>query len=216
MSEKGLPEKSHTFLSILVAAGFVLIVGVGVGFVPKLFSEKGKKSELGLPSYISDAIEKKAYGMPIETFLLPQGSLKKPEVGESAPNFTLPSTQGVNITLADFQGKVVVLDFTTTWCGMTFAEHDNFAQIQEKYGDKVVFLTVDSYTYDTMANLTAYQRQQDRKWVFVLDKTLGTTKEYGVRQTVSTFLIDKAGIIRYSDNWITSSEELDSAIQKVI
>lgn len=206
-----------SILGILIIGIITIGFGVGVGYLAKLIQGGSEKSFSKLPSYLTKAIGEKAYGMPIETFTLPKDALKKPAIGEKAPDFTLPSTaEGKEISLSDFKGKVVVLDFTTTWCGMTWEEHNNFSEIKKKYGNKVVFITVDSYSYDTLKDLSAYQKRQGRGWIFVLDKNLEAVKAYGVRQTVSTFVIDENGIIRYSDNWITSFKELDSVIKKLI
>ncbi len=203
-------------VGIIVIGVVVLIFGIGVGYVPKLFVAEKDTEISGLPPYLATAIGEKSYGMPIETFALPKGELIRPNVGEVAPDFSLPSTQGGEISLADYRGKMVVLDFTTTWCGMTYAEHDNFTAIQSKYGDEVVFLTVDSYSFDEMEDLVNYQRKYQKEWLFALDKSLDVAKAYGVRQTVSTFVIDQGGVIRYIDNWITDFDELDSALSQII
>lgn len=41
---------------------------------------------------------------------------KMPDVGDEAPNFTLETTDGESISLSDLRGKIVVLNFFTTWC----------------------------------------------------------------------------------------------------
>ena len=40
-----------------------------------------------------------------------------PQVDEEAPNFLLRDSEGFNVTLDQFRGKVVLLNFWATWCG---------------------------------------------------------------------------------------------------
>ena len=55
------------------------------------------------------------------------------KVGQVAPDFTVTLTDGRTVTLSDFRGKVVMLQFTASWCGvcrkeMPFIEKDNMAE----------------------------------------------------------------------------------------
>ena len=53
-----------------------------------------------------------------------------------APDFTLKSIDGENITLSDFKGKVVLLDFWATWCGPCLQSIPELVRLQKKYMDK--------------------------------------------------------------------------------
>ena len=66
-----------------------------------------------------------------------------------APDFTLDSVTGENITLSDFKGKVVLLDFWATWCGPCMQSIPELVRLHEKYSDKG--LVVLGVSMDTMA-----------------------------------------------------------------
>ena len=66
-----------------------------------------------------------------------------------APNFTLDSVTGENITLSDFKGKVVLLDFWATWCGPCLQTIPEIVRLDEKYRDRG--LVVLGVSMDTMA-----------------------------------------------------------------
>jgi len=63
--------------------------------------------------------------------------------GERAPPFTLPSLEGRNISLHDFQGKPVLLTFWSTWCRPCLSEADLFDKLNRELGPRLVVLGLD-------------------------------------------------------------------------
>jgi peroxiredoxin len=94
----------------------------------------------------------------------PQGPTRSAAApGEGCPadapaarlDFTLKDVENTNVTLADYQGKVVLLDFWATWCGPCKVEIPGFIDLQEKYGRdgfQVLGISVD----DTVDKLKPY------------------------------------------------------------
>jgi thiol-disulfide isomerase/thioredoxin len=61
--------------------------------------------------------------------------------GKAAPlTFTLKDMNGVDVQLASFKGKVILLNFWATWCGPCRAEIPALVELQEKYKDDLVVL----------------------------------------------------------------------------
>ncbi|MDE5874284.1 MAG: TlpA family protein disulfide reductase [Muribaculaceae bacterium] len=60
-----------------------------------------------------------------------------------APDFTLPDLNGKKVSLSDFRGKWVVLDFWGSWCGWCVKGFPALKEAYEKYGDKIVVIGVD-------------------------------------------------------------------------
>ena len=58
------------------------------------------------------------------------------EQGQTAPNFALASYEGDSKTLADYEGKVVMLNFWATWCGPCKREIPDFIDLQKTYEGK--------------------------------------------------------------------------------
>ncbi len=58
------------------------------------------------------------------------------EIGEMAPNFSLPTPNGDTLKLSDLRGKVVLIDFWASWCGPCRAEFPNVIRVYNKYGEK--------------------------------------------------------------------------------
>ncbi|MDE5850465.1 MAG: TlpA family protein disulfide reductase, partial [Muribaculaceae bacterium] len=60
-----------------------------------------------------------------------------------APGFTLPDLNGKKVSLSDFKGKWVVLDFWGSWCGWCVKGFPALKEAYEKYGDKLVIIGID-------------------------------------------------------------------------
>jgi thiol-disulfide isomerase/thioredoxin len=70
-------------------------------------------------------------------------------------NFTMKDVNNLDVSLAQYAGKVVVLDFWATWCGPCKVEIPHFVEFQEKYGKaglQIVGISVD----DTADKLAPY------------------------------------------------------------
>lgn len=61
----------------------------------------------------------------------------------TAPTFTLPSLDGKKVSLSDFKGKWIVLDFWGSWCGWCIKGLPALKQAYEHYGDKIVVIGID-------------------------------------------------------------------------
>ena len=120
---------------------------------------------------------------------------------ELAPQFTLRSLDGAVISLAEYRGNPVILDFWATWCKPCTTTFPELRALQEDYADRGVVLLVISL------DRTA-QRARDHlvENGFATDNVLwGSLEEaravkalYRVGGIPRTFLIDRAGYIRFS------------------
>jgi protein SCO1/2 len=141
---------------------------------------------------------------------------------EPAPDFTLQDAQGREIVLADFRGKVVVLNFIYTNCPDICPLHsERIAEIQEMIEptpmrELVQFISITTDTLrDTWSVMKDYGPDHGldpANWMFLssgpdaLDATRDLAGDYGLKFTLTdsgyqmhglvTFLIDKSGNIR--------------------
>ena len=61
----------------------------------------------------------------------------------AAPGFTLPDLSGKKVSLSDFRGKWVVLDFWGSWCGWCVKGFPALKEAYQKYGDKIAIIGID-------------------------------------------------------------------------
>jgi thiol-disulfide isomerase/thioredoxin len=73
-------------------------------------------------------------------------------------NFTMKDVDGKNVTLSDYKGKVILLDFWATWCGPCKYEIPSFVELQEKYG-KDGFQAIGVSVDDTVEKLQPFVKQ---------------------------------------------------------
>jgi thiol-disulfide isomerase/thioredoxin len=79
-------------------------------------------------------------GREMRKFVRQQSAL---QVGQPAPGFTLLDENGKKVSLSDFRGKVVYLDFWASWCGPCLAEAPAAVEMKKKFaGRDVVFLYI--------------------------------------------------------------------------
>jgi thiol-disulfide isomerase/thioredoxin len=90
------------------------------------------------------------------TFVLCASALAAADVPRRAPGFALLDVKGQIHDLADYRGRVVVLEFMQTTCGHCAAFVEILQRAQQKYGDKIAILAVGNPPADTAATLNQY------------------------------------------------------------
>lgn len=121
--------------------------------------------------------------------------------GKPAPNFSLTAIDGSTYTLADFKGKLVYIDFWSTWCGPCRMEIPHLKKVKEAYEGKPIAFVAISLDTDKAAweefvakeGLTGYQFNDDAGW------WSSAAQSYQVRGVPTFVLIDAEGnIIQYN------------------
>lgn len=124
-----------------------------------------------------------------------------------APDFTLLDQNGKTHTLSEYKGKVVFLNFWTTWCPPCKEELPYIQQIYEEYkenSEDVIILgianpksTEYSYSQDTKneEEIKEFLKQNNLSYPVVFDKSGEILEKYRIQAFPTTFMIDKDGRI---------------------
>jgi peroxiredoxin len=121
--------------------------------------------------------------------------LTKLRPGTPAPGFTLKDRTQKEVTLSDFRGKPVILNFWTTYCQACVHEMDKLKIIYDKYSDQVAFISI-SADKDFKKMLFYINMKNDFIWNFLhIGDDYDLLKDYDVRSYPLFVLIDKDGNI---------------------
>lgn len=123
------------------------------------------------------------------------------EVGEKAPGFTLEDHNGNKVSLSDFEGKVVVLEWTNPDCPFVKRHYaaGTMKQLAATYGAKdVVWLTINSTHYmDAKAN-REFATAGKLEVPILIDADGRVGKLFGARTTPHMFVIGADGEVVYN------------------
>jgi peroxiredoxin len=141
--------------------------------------------------------------------------LSKIETGRQALPFTQNNVDGKTVSLADFRGKYVLLEFWASWCGPCRAENPNLRKQYQLYKDKGFEVVGVSLDHDKDSWVKAIEKDQ-LPWVHVSDlqgwKNAVSTS-YGIMGVPANFLIDPQGKIIAQN---LRGETLNKKLQEVL
>jgi thiol-disulfide isomerase/thioredoxin len=135
--------------------------------------------------------------------------------GSKFPDFEEKDLAGKPLSIANYKGKVVLVDFWATWCGPCVKELPNVIKAYEKYHDKGFEIIGVSLDEDEQ-KLKTFIKDKNMTWVQYFDGKGWANKlagKYGVQSIPSTYLLDGEGKIIGSN---LRGEALDAAVAKAL
>ncbi|MEF3301851.1 thiol-disulfide oxidoreductase ResA [Paenibacillus sp. GYB003] len=117
-----------------------------------------------------------------------------PREGSTAPDFSLTALDGSKVSLSDFRGKAVMVNFWGSWCEPCAREMPAIQRQYEKWKDKglvVLGLNLD----ESKVTVQSFVQQTNVTFPVLFDKELRMRDRYAVRYYPTTFFIDRDGKI---------------------
>ncbi len=137
--------------------------------------------------------------------------------GSSAKAFKLKDLEGKEVSLKDFLGKTVYLDFWASWCGPCIYDMKFMEPVKAKFQDEVVFIQI---SLDNEVEWREAVKMYDVKGINLrVDEANLVTKNYGVSGIPAYYLIDKKGnfaVSHVSDPSNDEGQELIRQIEEVL
>lgn len=143
----------------------------------------------------------------LAVLLAPSASLAAAKVGEAAPPFTAKDSAGRDVSLADYKGKTVVLEWLNKGCPYVKKHYGsgNMQTLQKEWtGKGVVWLSVVSSAEGKQGHVDGAEADADTKESgaspskVLLDPSGAVGKLYGAKTTPHMYVVDKAGVLRYA------------------
>ncbi len=117
-------------------------------------------------------------------------------IGDSAPDFTLPATDGKTYSLSDFEDKVLVVFFTCNHCPYVIGSDENTRAVAEQFsGQGVRFVAINSnskntYAEDSFDHMVERMEQFRFPWIYLHDESQEVALAYGALRTPHFFVFD--------------------------
>jgi peroxiredoxin len=150
-----------------------------------------------------------------------QEQVAKLLINETAPAFEVKDIHGKTVSLADFKGKTIVLDFWATWCGPCKKSFPAMQQAVNKYSknENVKFLFIHTWERSAGAQKEAQEYLKENKYTFDLymdskDPVSGANPavtSFGVKGIPAKFVIDGDGHIRFRITGFSGGDDSGAA-----
>ncbi|MBN2430447.1 MAG: thioredoxin family protein [Acidobacteria bacterium] len=148
-------------------------------------------------------------------------------LGHPAPDFNLRDTNGNEVKLSEYKGKIVVLEWINPDCPFVQRHYNNetMKKLADKYRDQdVVWLAVNSTHYMDAANNKQWAERFKLPYPILDDKTGTVGETYGAKTTPHLFIVDRMGKLVYDgaidDDPRGQSQSplsyVDSALQQLV
>jgi len=132
-----------------------------------------------------------------------------------APDFTAVDLQtGKPISLSDYRGKIVFLNFWGSWCPPCRMEMPAFQEVYEEYGDKVVIIGVG--VNDSESNLLGFVKEKGITYPIIWDRTSEVARKYRIRSLPTTYRIDQNGVMTGVAVGALTKEQLVQSIESML
>lgn len=136
------------------------------------------------------------------------------ELGEQAPDFSLPATDGRTYRLADFKdAKILVVFFTCNHCPYVTGSDETTRQTANRFADRGVrFVGINSnsqntYAEDSFPHMVERMKQHQFPWVYLRDESQEIARAYGALRTPHFYVFDSSRRLVYTGRGVDSPRD---------
>ncbi len=147
---------------------------------------------LAISSLEKDLFAKTA-GQKLDRLFKDLGVLKIPPSADPV-EIALEDQNGMQVSISDFRGKIVFINFWTTWCFACVIEMPSMEKLHQRFKDKD-FAMVAINLQESASKVTEFFKEYKLTFTTLLDATGDVGAGFGIRSIPTTFILDKNGRI---------------------
>jgi len=136
------------------------------------------------------------------------------EIGKEAPDFSLSDIRGKQVSLSEFKGKVIILDFFASWCSPCRQEVPDFVELQKTYGDEG--LAIIGVALVSTGDAKNFAEEFGINYPVLVDDAKASSLYGPIRSIPTTFIIDKEGKIVKMYIGFRAKNVFESDIKKLL
>lgn len=155
------------------------------------------------------------YTVYINLFLHNETVAKGQGQHEAAYDFTLQDLEGKEISLSDFKGKGVIVNFWATYCPPCEKEMPYLNNVYQAYKDKgIEILAVNAK--EPRILVSPFVEEKNLSFPILLDRTGTTVDQYKILNLPITFFIDEDGVIIEKFSGELTEKKIRSSVERII
>lgn len=207
--------KRNTLVIVVVLAALALMIWSGVVNYRRRQQENAKLKQL-------QAMMASTPTGDASDAVIPENPLQ----GQAAPPFTLKDTAGHKVSLSDYRGKAVIVDFWATWCAPCKVEIPWLEKFHDQYagqGLEILGVSEDDLDVDDKTKLVQEKKdiadkaaQLKINYPVLFDDASVATPYGGVDGLPTTFFIDRNGKVVASTVGLVPQNQIEADIKKAL
>ena len=136
----------------------------------------------------------------------------------NSKDFTVYDMKGKPVSLSDYSGKPIVLNFWATWCGYCVEEMPAFQEMYEKYSGRVTFLMVNATdgVYETREKAINFYNEGKYTFPILFDSDSDAEEAYEVTSFPRTYFFDEKGNLIDSHTGAITKDSLEFKIDNLL
>lgn len=142
-------------------------------------------------------------------------SLEAQSVAGMAPDFTLPTLEGNEVTLSDLRGQPVLINFWATWCPPCRFEMPAMQRVYERYKDKGLVILAVNYREDK-ERIRPFVEELGITFIILLDLDGVVANQYRVLGLPTTYFVDRNGKVTNVRVGAMNEEFMEANVQELL